>query len=186
MPAGTMTGCFLPNRKGGCLQQTHTMTPELANPQYGLLPKALLQRKSEFSSYNVLWQGQDREQGIHIAWVGVTPTQKFFIKHKNGSCSWHLYFHLCFLSCHAPFNLFPRCSGIKFAGDLVPEQCSDPDCSHACCFSSSGNSCATRHSMPIMWHWRIWEKGSAHQLQINYPQDKQLITFLGGSQWKQQ
>jgi len=89
MLAGTMTGCFPLNRKGGCLQQAHTKTPEhrLANPQHSLLPIALSQRKSEFSSYSSVQQGQDGEQGIHTAWVGVTPTQKFFIKHKNGSCS---------------------------------------------------------------------------------------------------
>lgn len=88
MPAGTMTGCFLPHRKGGCLRQTHTKTPEhrFANSKHRLLPKALFQRTSKLSSYDILQQGQAGKEGIHVGWMGKTP--KFHRKCKNGSCSW--------------------------------------------------------------------------------------------------
>lgn len=37
-----------------------------------------------------------------------------------------------------------------------------------------------------MWQWSIWEQEAAHKIQTDHPQNKELITFLGGSHWKQQ
>lgn len=50
----------------------------------------------------------------------------------------------------------------------------------------AGNSWAIRGLLPIMRQWSIGEQEAAHKLQTDYPQDKELIIFPGGSHWKQQ
>lgn len=192
-------GCFLPHRKGGRLRQTHTKTPEhrFANSKHRLLPKALFQRTSELSSFDILQQGQAGEEGIHVGWMGKTP--KFRRKWKNSSCSWHaltltcpprfpnpVVFALPAMPHPLPFNpTLLRYPVFRwFSPKAMQWSWPQPALMVYLLLSLGSPVLPQAHCQPC--DDEIFGSKDQLKLQTNYSQDYKLITCLVGSHCKQQ